>query len=445
MKEKDLITELPESIDSKKNIKLDVRSYGGYSGVSYEGKEMEMFYWFFESEKFHPDFSRDDRKIGETPIIMWFNGGPGAPSTLGLFLENGPYRMLDDTAGTLKSNPYSWNRETHLLYFDQPIGTGYSYVKGEDPEKTFAKSEEELSSIIYLALSGFFDKHPQYAQCPVYIAGESYAGKYVPNIALKIHEMNNSKDGIRKRINLKGISIGDGWINPELQLKIYIDYAYTLGYLDKKSKDAQYKNYKKYLDACKDEDWQKAYEISNKLVEDVSLLGGGFNVYDIRSFSDISMKNVELYMESKRVKEILNIPEELSWKCADNKGPVAEALIKDNMEDSSHLYSEFIGHKEYRVLMYAGTFDTACGALSTETILNNILDEWQYIDRYTWANKGNVTKGFVKSGENLTEVIIPGSGHQVPYYKPEISLEMIYNWIFQREFDLYLPNLKTKK
>jgi len=37
--------------------------------------------------------------------------------------------------------------------------------------------------------------------------------------------------------------------------------------------------------------------------------------------------------------------------------------------------------------------------------------------------------GFKKQYKNLTQIIIPNSGHQVPYYKAETSLHMINNWI----------------
>ena len=172
------------------------------------------------------------------------------------------------------------------------------------------------------------------------------------------------------------------------------------------------------------------------MVEAVSKQGGGFDVYNIRSYADISLANVQKYMELTSVKKALYVPESQAWNCADNAGPVAENLIPDNMADSTHLYSKFIGMPEYKVLMYAATFDTACGALSTENILYNIpkwnnTDDknWQNIDKQIWIGEDKEVLGLKKQYKNLTQIVIPNSGHQVPYYQPKTSLLMISNWI----------------
>ena len=447
----DIVKQIPANIENSGTIDLNVRSFAGYASVNYKAKEAQLFYWFFESRKFHPNHAEDETEVGEAPLIIWLNGGPGAPSTLGLFLENGPYRMQDTPRGELIENTYSWNEDAHVMYWDQPIGTGYSYVKGESPQSTFAKNEDELSEMFYLALQDFLFKHPEYRSCPVYITGESYGGKYVPNIALKIHDKNSATTDGSSKINLAGISVGDGWIDARLQMKVYIDYAYTLGYLDINQREKMFADYEKFSTALDQERWKDAYNISNDMVENVSALGGNFNVYDIRSFSDISMKNVQTYMEMPAVKRALHVPEDQKWNCADNKGPVAENLIQDNMQDSSRVYAEFIRHEHvYKILMYTGTFDTACGSLSTEVILYHLNkwdnpqdhENWKTLPRKIWAQPHNHVKGFIKQYKNLTQIVLPGSGHQVPYFKPEISREMIYKWINDEKFPAYSPTLK---
>lgn len=431
----DLVSKIPANIIDNTWIDLKDRSYAGYANTDFNGKTAQLFYWFFESKEFrNPENAKN--KIGETPLIIWLNGGPGAPSTLGLFLENGPYKIEDTTTteGELVENIYSWNTNAHIMFWDQPIGTGYSTVQGEDHETTFVKNEDELSDIFYKALQHFYNKHSEYRSCPLIIAGESYGGKYVPNIALKIDKMNKTSKNIP--INLMGISIGDGWINAEMQMKIYVDYAYTLGYSDTKEYNENIAHYDSFHHSLKEKKWAEAYEVSSNLVDKVSKQGGDFNIYDIRSFSEISMNNVKKYMELSTVKKALYIPVDQGWICADNNGPVAKNLIQDNMVDSSPLYSKFIEMENYEVLMYAATFDTACGALSTENILFSIPKwndsddkKWQSIKKQYWRDANKQILGFKKQYKNLTQIIIPNSGHQVPYYKAETSLHMINNWI----------------
>lgn len=55
------------------------------------------------------------------------------------------------------------------------------------------------------------------------------AGKYVPALAWKIHEMNNN--GTSKKIPMKGLAIGDGLYDPSQQLD-YGDHLYQIGLAD---------------------------------------------------------------------------------------------------------------------------------------------------------------------------------------------------------------------
>jgi len=61
------------------------RSYTGYIDVGAK----HLFFYFFESRN---DPANDD-------VILWTNGGPGASSSMGLFMENGQDGLkLDSTA-----------------------------------------------------------------------------------------------------------------------------------------------------------------------------------------------------------------------------------------------------------------------------------------------------------------------------------------------------------
>jgi len=108
--------------------------------------------------------------------------------------------------------PDSWNHEAHVVYWDQPIGTGYSYAESGE----YVHDEAALSQMFWEGLQKFFTLHPEYAKCPLYLCGESYAGKYVPAIALKIDEKNHENALNHVKIDLRGASVGNGWIKPEL-------------------------------------------------------------------------------------------------------------------------------------------------------------------------------------------------------------------------------------
>lgn len=58
------------------------------------------------------------------------------------------------------------------------------------------------------AVANFFSKFPEYQGRKFFIAGESYAGKYIPDLAVQIDGYNIRKDG--PLINLVAILIGNG-------------------------------------------------------------------------------------------------------------------------------------------------------------------------------------------------------------------------------------------
>lgn len=68
------------------------------------------------------------------PLVIWLQGGPGCSSMLGLYTENGPFNFHFDKENIrqpfqLENNPFSWNNEANVMYVDQPLGTGFSFVE----------------------------------------------------------------------------------------------------------------------------------------------------------------------------------------------------------------------------------------------------------------------------------------------------------------------------
>lgn len=79
-------------------------------------------------------------------------------------------------------------------------------------------------------MTQFFQLFPDLADNDFYVTGESYAGKYVPSLAYKIYNMNMNKNN--QFVNLVGISIGDGMMDPLTQTQGYADLMYQLGLMD---------------------------------------------------------------------------------------------------------------------------------------------------------------------------------------------------------------------
>ena len=88
---------------------------------------MFIHYMFFESEG---DPEKD-------PLLVWTNGGPGAASYFGLFVEIGPYYLSKESTETadynktgvptLFRNEFAWTKLANVLIINGPAPVGYSY------------------------------------------------------------------------------------------------------------------------------------------------------------------------------------------------------------------------------------------------------------------------------------------------------------------------------
>lgn len=454
----DYVPQIPANAMNSRTLKLDVTSYAGFIKVPGRDKNggyhSHMFYWFFESR--NSKLAAEDSKK-EIPLLIWINGGPGASSAAGLMQENGPVSLLAGDTGTVVNNPYGWNEKMHVIYWDNPVWAGYSYSV---PKDHYADSEKELSRQFYHALQGFFKLHPEYRACPLYFAGESYGGKYVPHIATEIlegNEKNKGKPGLL--IKLTGLVIADGWICPKVQLKKQIEYAYTMGFIDTLQREKVEKIYREFCktqDAAdrtppgpeKDRLVKKAYCLGDMVMNVPAECGGGFNAYDVRLFEDLPPGDIlNSYMNTCAVKKALHVPESHKWITADEAGPVNANLLADVYRDASYLYDPLL--EKLRVLFYTGNFDQSCGFMGIEELLQNVFKYpgkigWHKLKREVWVKPPSQTLGYVKYIEQgkvykLLQVNIPGAGHMVPATQPEAARIMIDNFVFNLDFAAYDP------
>ena len=88
-----------------------------------------------------------------------------------MFLEIGPFKTT--SSNTLIENPYSWTKESAVLFVEQPVGTGFSYSDGSFAPQNVSSTAEQFVSF----LENFLAMFKQYQGAKLYIAGESFAGK----------------------------------------------------------------------------------------------------------------------------------------------------------------------------------------------------------------------------------------------------------------------------
>lgn len=380
--------------------------------------------------------SRNDPK--NDPVVLWLNGGPGCSSLTGLFLELGPASI--DKKLKVVHNPYSWNSNASVIFLDQPVNVGFSYSGGSVTDSVAAGKD------VYALLSLFFKQFPEYAKQDMHIAGESYAGHYIPVLASEILSHKN------RNINLKSVLIGNGLTDPLTQYPLYRPMACGEGgyppVLDEstcQSMDNALPRCLSMIESCynSESSWvcvPASIYCNNAILSPYQRTGQ--NLYDVRSkceASDSSLCYAELdwigrWLNQKSVMDALGV--EVSSYEACNMDINRNFLFHGDWLKPYHRVVPGL-LDQIRVLIYAGDADFICNWLGNKAWTEAL--EWSDHESYAKAEMKNLTIvdnkskgkniGQVKSHGNLTFMRLYEGGHMLPMNQPEASLEFFNRWL----------------
>ncbi|GER57512.1 serine carboxypeptidase-like 51, partial [Striga asiatica] len=148
--------------------------------------EAHMFWWLYKS----PYRTQNSRK--PWPIIIWLQGGPGSSGVgIGNFIEIGPLDVC------LKPRNSTWLKKADLLFVDNPVGTGYSYV---EDAKFLVMNDDENAADLTTLLIEVFNSQKSLQNNPLYIVAESYGGKFAVTLALSaLKAIKNGKLKLKLR------------------------------------------------------------------------------------------------------------------------------------------------------------------------------------------------------------------------------------------------------
>lgn len=400
-----------------------VNQYSGYISI---GKNMSMWFWFFEA--------RNDPE--NAPMALWLNGGPGCSSMVGLFQENGPCHFVNNETEP-RLNPHSWNEYANMLYVDQPIGAGFSFGEYN------ANSTVQAAPYVWLFLQAFFENFQQYSSRDFGLFTESYGGHYGPEFARYFLQQNDAianGRGIGEEINMVALGINNGWIDPKRQFKSYATYANNNPYkqiLDDDTIGRFIDAYDEYCvpamanctemegqeEACSSADYicnQQMYfnlRIASKV---------DFNVYDVRVGED-SEDPPETYTDyitradiMKRIGARTRFAEcdETVYSAFGDSGDDARSFAPSLVDVIQHNIS---------TLIWAGDADWICnweGNLWAADAL-----EWSGRTDFAAKSLQNYTvngkvHGQYKAVDNLSFLRVFEAGHELPYYQPETALQV---------------------
>ena len=87
-----------------------------------------------------------------------------------------------------EERPESWVEAGSLLFIDNPVGTGFSYVT---TASNFATNNSQIAADLLSFLQKFLDQKPEWQSAPLYIFSESYGGKMAITFASSILQAEN--------------------------------------------------------------------------------------------------------------------------------------------------------------------------------------------------------------------------------------------------------------
>ncbi|XP_013080651.2 probable serine carboxypeptidase CPVL [Biomphalaria glabrata] len=386
-------------------------SYSGFITVD-ELIGNHLFFWFFPATNSDPN----------APLVIWLNGGPGVSSELGLFHENGPLKFRETENGEVgyERRNNSWAETFSMLYIDNPVGVGFSY--SDNGEEGYRSTQEEYIRDLYEFIQQFYVMFPEYLQRELYIGGQSYAGKYVPAFAYRIHEEIQDN---RTNIPLTGIYLGGPLIDLEVQGPIQADLFYSLGFISAKQKqDFEIRSKEFIRDIVSG---QKKFNVFHDF-EKVFLLGVCPGCWDnLRQLKNAPYESVlKVMLLLRELVHAGNKP------FRDFNTNVLVKLTSDYFVSTTVQFTKLMDN--YKVLVFVGSDDGVISSPSVEALLTSIpwslQSEYNDAKRLVWAGlEKNDVKGFYTRVGQFCRVTVLGAGHQVPYDQPENTLIMMTEFI----------------
>ena len=405
----------------------------------------------------------DATRTTPTPLVVWFNGGPGCASTVALLQEHGPFTLqhspfLTSAAASESSslfhsqrsaaeplefelvfNEYSWSVNAHVLYLDQPVGVGFSTL-ADLSKDDIPNSQGAIARELHFALTHFLTvHHPELADSPLSLAGESYAAKYIPSFAaytlgrnqckerhgkdtsiVEKKEDKESDSGKRERedrhvhryaatfrslnisldchdggadlrdppLPLKSLLIGNGVFSPLLQRFAFRPLALALGLMDVKQAN-QYAALESHclgllrravITETSEELLIKAEHACGRMHTLILAMSGHVETSDLRRYTAVFNRTLFTdFLNHPQLRSAWHIPSSYPLLKSDCNSVVHERLRADTMRGVRGLLAFLL--YSMPVTVYTGSFDLKDGTWANEVLFDSL---WDWDDRAAW-------------------------------------------------------------
>lgn len=430
------------------------------------------------------------------PVVFWLNGGPGASSLFGLFVELGPLLLNDESFATaeynatgvpsLIRNVYSWAANATIIAINCPAPVGWSFCDPPGPGggglSCGSWTDELTAAANFKLVEGIVAHYPERLASMWYITGESYAGVYVPMLADLILDAPAASPA--RKIRFGGFAVGDGCMGFDVLCGRghgpwwYLQFMHGHG-------QAANAVFEDLVQTCGGEDALKRTgavyppECQKKLASYYQGLGYtyAYNLYDDcdqrhvfggapdaasaarRAQARVAARRegkgytpavygypcpgpaFNMWLNVSAVQTALGVPPGSIFFNEDNGAGFNYSITASTMLP---IYARAITKTTLRVLFYNGDTDPGINSFLTQDILFpfvqsigvDVVEAWRPWTLDGVQRMGGYVQRFAGGFDFLT---IRGAGHMVPEFAPAAAQAFFNAWIFGLPYPSYNP------
>ncbi|GMN48377.1 hypothetical protein TIFTF001_017557 [Ficus carica] len=419
---------------------VEFSQYAGYVDVDLNAGR-SLFYYFVEADS-HPH---------NKSLTLWLNGGPGCSSVGGgAFTELGPFYPTGDGRG-LRRNLMSWNRASNLLFVESPAGVGWSYSNTTSDYKT---GDAAAANDMREFLLKWFEKFPSYKSRDLFLTGESYAGHYIPQLAIALLDYNEHSAGFK--FNLKGVAIGNPLLRLDRDIPATYEYFWSHGMISDEIGLT-------IMNECDFDDYSIASphnvteKCNNAISEANQIVGEYIDNYDVildvcypsiveqelrlRKLATKISVGVDVCMSYER-RFYFNLPEvQQALHANRTKLPYPWHMCSGATDGNINILPllKRIVQNHIPVWVFSGDQDSVVPLLGSRTLIRELAHDLNFkitVPYGTWFHKGQVGGWVTEYGNLLTFATVRGASHMVPYAQPSRALHLFSSFVHGRR----LPN-----
>ncbi|KAL0365943.1 UNVERIFIED_CONTAM: Serine carboxypeptidase-like 42, partial [Sesamum radiatum] len=342
----------------------------------------------------------------------------------GAFTELGPFFPKGDGRG-LRINSKSWNKASNLLFVESPAGVGWSY---SNTSSDYTCGDASTAMDMHKFMMEWYKKFPTFRTRDLFLTGESYAGHYIPQLAVALLDHNEHSTDLKFKI--KGVAIG----NPLLRLDRDVPATYEFFWSHGMISD---ENFLAIMNDCDFDDYTFAnpHNVSQSCNEAISqankIVGDYINNYDV--ILDVCYPSIveqELRLRKLATKISVGVDVCMSY----------ERRFYFNLPEVQKALHANRTNLPYRWTMCSsGDQDSVVPLLGSRTLVRELAHDLNFkitVPYGAWFHKGQVGGWATEYGNLLTFATVRGAAHMVPYAQPSRALHLFSSFVRGRR----LPN-----